>query len=382
MVLRPSLPSPSRLLAPAVPRRRRIGLLLGLFAAGSLAMAALPVAAAAHSNGDKDDNRFVQTNLVSDVPGWAPIVDASVVNAWGMSFGPATPLWVSNNGTDSTTLYRGATMGVPFAKVPLTVAIPDGAPTGQVFNGGPDFLVGGAPARFIFASEHGFIDAWQGGLMPITSAVNVATVPGARYKGLAISTGIGGSWLYAANFQDGRIDVFNGSFMLQSWAGAFMDKHLPMGYAPFNIQNLGGMLYVTYALRGPTGDDVAGMGHGFVDVYSTTGHFIKRLVSRGHLDSPWGLQLAPMGFGKYGGDLLVGNFGNGRINAYDAQTGRFEGVLRGTNGKPIWIDGLWGLQFGNGVAATPMTLLFTAGPAHEMHGLVGSLTLAPDMDAH
>jgi uncharacterized protein (TIGR03118 family) len=370
------LPPPGWLFAPTS-LRRRAGLLLMLITAGSLAMAAVPLTAAAH---DDADSQFKQTNLVSDVPGWAPIVDASLVNAWGMSFGPTTPLWVSNNGSDSTTLYRGATTGVPFAKVPLTVAIPDGAPTGQVFNAGPDFMVGGAPAKFIFASEHGSIDAWQGGLSPNTMALNVATVPGAEYKGLAISTGMGGSWLYAANFAAGRIDVFNGMFALQSWHGAFKDRLIPSSYGPFNIQNLGGKLYVTYAKRGPTGDDVAGLGHGFVDVYSTTGHLLKRLVRHRQLDSPWGLQIAPAGFGRFGGDLLVGNFGNGRINAYSTKSGRFEGTLIGTNGKPVRIDGLWGLQFGNGVAGTPMTLLFTAGPDGEQHGLLGSLTLAPDLD--
>ena len=374
------LPPLGRLFAPTS-LRRRAGLLLMLLTAGSMAMAASPfAAAAATTSSDKDESRFVQTNLVSDVPGWAPIVDASLVNAWGMSAGPATPVWVSNNGTDSATLYRGRTMGVPFSKVPLTVAIPDGAPTGQVFNGGPDFMVGGAPARFIFASEHGFIDAWQGGLSPITMAKTVAMVPGAKYKGLAISTGTGGSWLYAANFMAGRIDVFNGMFALQNWTGAFTDPHLPVGYAPFNIQNLGGRLYVTYAKQGPTGDDVKGAGHGFVDVYDTTGHFLMRLVSHGRLNSPWGLQIAPAGFGAFAGDLLVGNFGDGRINAYNPWNGAPEGTLRGTNGRPIWIDGLWGLRFGNGVAGTPMTLFFTAGPAGEAHGLLGSLTLAPDMD--
>jgi uncharacterized protein (TIGR03118 family) len=297
-----------------------------------------------------------------------------------MSFSPTTPLWVSNNGSDSTTLYHGATLGVPFSKVPLTVSIPDGAPTGQVFAGGSDFMVGGAPAFFIFASEHGSIDAWQGALVPKTMALSVATVPGAIYKGLAISTGTGGSWLYAANFASGHIDVFNSMYVLQNWHDAFKDREIPDGYAPFNIQNLGGKLYVTYAKRGPTGDDVAGLGHGFVDVYSTTGHLLQRLVSRGRLDSPWGLQIAPAGFGRFGGDLLVGNFGNGRINAYSTRNGEYEGTLTGTNGKPIWIDGLWGLQFGNGVAGTPMTLLFSAGPDGEAHGLLGSLTVAPNSD--
>ena len=378
MTLRPLLFPPTTRLSPPTSVRRRVGLMLGLLTAGSLAMAAMPLTVAAHDDGD---SQFVQTNLVSDVAGWAPIVDASLVNAWGMSFGPTTPLWVSDNGGDSTTLYHGATLGNPFAKVPLTVGIPDLAPTGQVFNSGTDFMVGGAPAKFIFASENGSIDAWQGALSPNTMAMNAVTVPGAVYKGLAISTGVGGSWLYAANFHDARIDVFNGSFALQSWPGAFKDSHIPAGYAPFNIQNLGGKLYVTYAVQDALKhDDLAGKGHGFVDVYSTSGHLLKRLVRHGQLNSPWGIQIAPKGFGEFGGDLLVGNFGNGRINVYSPRNGEFEGTLRGTNGKPIWIDGLWGLQFGNGVAGTPMTLLFTAGPGGEAHGLLGTLTLAPDMD--
>ena len=372
MALRPTFPWPSWRVSSVVPTKHVAPLMLGLLAA-MLVVAALPATVAAGGN---HDNRFVQTNLVSDVPGAAQITDPSLVNAWGMSFGPTTPIWVSNNGSDSTTLYKGDTLGVPFAKVPLTVAIPDGAPTGQVFNAGADFMVGGVPAKFIFASEHGFIDAWQPGLG--TTAMQVATPMNAEYKGLAISTGSGGSWLYAANFKAGRIDVFNGSWVQQSWPGAFKDRHIPSTFAPFNIQNLGGRLYVTYAKVGPTGDDVSGLGHGFVDVYTTTGHLIRRLVTHGLLNSPWGLQIAPAGFGKFGGDLLVGNFGDGRIHAYSRSSGKFEGTLLNTKGKPLAIDGLWGLQFGNGVAGTPMTLIFSAGPKDESHGLVGTLTLAPD----
>jgi len=360
-------------LRPIFPR-----LLLGTLAA-ALVAAVLPATVAAFGD---DDNRFVQTNLVSDVSGAAQITDPSLVNAWGLSFGPTTPLWVSNNGTDSTTLYKGDVSGSAFAKQALTVAIPDGAPTGQVFNSGTDFMVGGAPAKFIFASENGFIDAWQPGLSPSTSAVQVATPPNAEYKGLAISTGSGGSWLYAANFKARRIDVFNGSFVQQWWPFAFRDFRIPPSYAPFNIQNLNGLLYVTYAKVGPTGDDVAGLGNGYVDVYSLTGRLLHRLVRRGLLDSPWGLQIAPVGFGRFGGDLLVGNFGNGKINVYNPRTGRYEGTLRGTNGKPIVIDGLWGLQFGNGVAGDTSALIFSAGPDDESHGLLGTLTAVPDTDDH
>ena len=355
--------------------KHAVPLLVGL-AVAALVATALPATVAAHDN---EDNTFVQTNLVSDVSGMAALTDSSLVNAWGMSFGPTTPLWVSNNGSDTTTLYKGDTTGVPFAKVPLTVAIPDGAPTGQVFNPGTDFMVGGAPALFIFASEHGFIDAWRPTLSPNTMAVQVAAPSNAEYKGLAISTGIGGSWLYAANFKARRIDVFDGSFTLQSWTGAFHDSRIPSSYAPFNIQNLGGRLYVTYAKVGPTGDDVAGLGNGFVDVYSLKGRLLHRLVRHGQLNSPWGVQIAPKGFGSFGGDVLVGNFGDGKIHAY-TKSGRFVGTLRSTNGMPLVIDGLWGLQFGNGVAATPGTLIFSAGPQGESHGLVGTLTPAPDTD--
>jgi uncharacterized protein (TIGR03118 family) len=378
MTLRPNLDLPRVWLSAHGSNRRRVGAALGLVAAASLVAAIMPLTVSAHSD---DDSRFVQTNLVSDVPAWAPITDASLVNAWGMSFGPTTPIWVSNNGSDSTTLYHGDTLGVPFAKIPLTVAIPDGAPTGQVFNPGTDFAVGGAPAKFIFASENGMIDAWQGGLVPNTMAKNVVTTAGAVYKGLAITTGVSGSWLYAANFHDNRIDVFDGTFTPQSWPGAFVDSKIPHGFAPFNIQNLGGMLYVTYAKQDSLKhDDDPGVGRGFVDVYDLTGHLLKRLVRHGRLDSPWGLQIAPTGFGKFGGDLLVGNFGNGRINAYNPVSGHFEGTLVGAHGKPIRIDGLWGLQFGNGVAGTPQTLFFSAGPQHEIHGLLGTLTLVPDLD--
>jgi uncharacterized protein (TIGR03118 family) len=375
MASRPHLPPLGRLPWQAS-LRRRAALLPLLLLAGSVSVAAMPAAVAA----DEDGSHYVQTNLVSDVVGWAPVVDANLVNPWGMSFGPTTPVWASDNGKDVTTLYHGTPPAVPFSAVPLVVSIPDGAPTGQVFNAGPDFMVAGSKALFIFASEHGSIDAWRQGLLPFTSAVSMATVPGGEFKGLAISTGTGGSWLYAADFALGRIDVFDGSFALQNWAGAFKDSMIPSGYAPFNIQNLRGRLYVTYAKVGPTGDDVAGLGRGFVDVYSTTGRLLHRLVRRGLLNSPWGLQIAPAGFGDFSGALLVGNFGDGRIHAYNRYTGQFEGTLTAPNGKPITIDGLWGLQFGNGVAGTPKTLLFTAGPDGELHGILGSLTLAPDTD--
>ena len=211
-----------------------------------------------------------------------------------------------------------------------------------------------------------------------TSAHTGITVKDAIYKGLAISTGPAGNWLYAANFHAGTIDVFNGTFGLVHWAGAFHDGQIPVGYAPFNIQNLGDRLYVTYAVqKADKVDDAAGAGHGFVDVYDLKGKLLKRLIAHGPLNSPWGLAMAPAGFGAFGGDLLVGNFGNGRISAFDPATGAYKGQLRNADGLAITIQGLWGLLFGNGVAGTPDTLFFTAGIAAEDHGLMGTITAGP-----
>jgi len=346
-------------------------------AAVALVLGLLPAVAVAEETAP---SRYVQTNLVSNLPGVAQIQDPDLVNAWGMSFSPTSPVWVSDNGKDVSTLYRGATPGIPLTKVALTVSIADGAPTGQVNNPTTDFEVsdGGtsAPARFIFASENGFIDGWNPTVSP-TTAVRAAEVPGAVYKGLALSTGPDGNFLYAANFHDGRVDVFDKDFNLTQLAGSFTDPKLPRGYAPFNVANLNGFLYVTYAKQDEDGmDDVAGQGHGVVDVFDLQGNFVRRLVQHGRLDSPWGLAIAPSDFGQFSGDLLVGNFGDGRINAFDPTTGEFIGVLSSRPGKPIVIDGLWGLMFGNGTAGTPTTLLFTAGPNDENDGLFGTLTLA------
>ncbi len=361
----------------AVPRR----LLAVASAIGLLTVAmALPVAA---ENGGRSGNRFVQTNLVSDVPGMAATTDPNLVNAWGMSASPTSPVWVSDNGMDVTTLYKGSgtpdnLVAFPFAPAaPLVVNIPEA--TGQVFNSSlvtTDWVVPltTKAARFIFASESGSIYAWAGG----TAATSAVTVPNAVYKGLAISTGAGGDFLYAANFHDGTIDVFDGSWNQVHWPGAFVDHRIPGRYAPFNIQNLGGMLYVTYAMQDAAAhDDVPGQGHGFVDVYDLSGNLVKRVVRHGQLNSPWGLAIAPAGFGRFGGDLLVGNFGDGHINAYSLTHGEDGNALRDTSGRRISIDGLWGLMFGNGVAGAPSTLIFSAGPGGEAHGLLGTITQVP-----
>jgi uncharacterized protein (TIGR03118 family) len=325
-------------------------------------------------------SRYSQVNLVSDVPGLASLTDPDLVNAWGLSQGPTTPLWVSDNGTDLSTLYDLRVAGTKVQR--LIVSIEGGAPTGTVFNstGSPTaFTVSASgttgPARFIFAGENGDITAWNGAG---TTAVHVAGHAGAIYKGLALVADPTSPRLLAANFHDNRIDVFDAAFMPVPAHHAFRSIGIPHGYAPFNVVVLKGKVYVSYAKQDAARhDDVAGAGHGFINVYNTHGRFLEHLVRRGVLDSPWGMAIAPMGFGSLGGKLLVGNFGNGHIHAFDPRTGRLVSTLRGSNGKPITIDGLWGLLPGNGASAASTDVWFSAGPDGEAHGLLGLLKLAP-----
>jgi uncharacterized protein (TIGR03118 family) len=328
---------------------------------------------------------YAQHNLVSDGAVPADLVDPDLVNAWGLVAGPMTPWWVANNGTGTSTLYNGNTG----AKVSLRVAVP-GAPTGVVFNGGSSFVVtrdsASGPANFIFASEDGTISARSPAVSSTQAFVVVDnSASGAIYKGLAIASTDTGDFLYATNFFAGTVDVFDSNFDPVLIPGAFTDPNLPEGYAPFGIQNLGGRIYVTYALQDEDKeDDVPGEGHGFVDAFDTAGKLIRRVASKGQLNSPWGLALAPADFGKFSNDLLVGNFGNGRIHAFDPErftgNGEFQhrGMLHSADGRPIAIDGLWALAFGNGGNAGPTnTLFFTAGPDDEQHGLFGSLVEVP-----
>ncbi|MGH9621473.1 MAG: TIGR03118 family protein [Bryobacteraceae bacterium] len=333
------------------------------------------VALAAGAAGDSL-NGYTQTNLVSDLPGVAAHQDPDLVNPWGIVAGPSTPFWVSDNGAGLATLYSGT--GTKLGLV-VTVPAPSGstgpsAPTGVVFNSSPSF--GGV--RFIFDTEDGTVSAWASG----TSAILQATSPaGSVYKGLATGNNGSADLLYAANFGLGRVDVFDSNFHATTASGGFHDPNLPTGYAPFDIQNIGGKLYVTYALQDAAKkDDVAGPGHGFVDVYDLNGNFVNRLASQGALNSPWGLAVAPSGFGAFSGDLLVGNFGDGMINAFDSDTGSFLGTLDYPDGTPVAIDGLWGLGFGNGAQGQSRNALyFTAGIAGpdqiEDHGLFGSLSV-------
>jgi uncharacterized protein (TIGR03118 family) len=330
---------------------------------------------------------YAQHNLVSD--GFVPAdhINPDVVNAWGLVSGPTTPWWIVDNGTGKSTLYNVAT-----GTFPLTVTVPgvggeQGNPTGIVFNGGSGFIVnngaGTSPARFIFSSEDGTISAFRG--VPVVTVVPNAQAPAhdAVYKGLAIDSTTNGQFLYATDFHGGAVDIFDASFHAVTIPGAFTDPTLPPGFAPFGIQNIDGTIYVTYALQDEDKeDDVAGPGNGFVDAFTTSGAFIRRVASAGELNSPWGLALAPDNFGRFSGDLLVGNFGDGRIHAFRLEDGEAVGLLHSAGGKPIQIDGLWALQFGHGTAASSAngltnTLFFTAGPADEEHGLFGSIVNVP-----
>jgi PEP-CTERM putative exosortase interaction domain/TIGR03118 family protein len=323
--------------------------------------------------------QYVQHNLASDLPGLAANTDPQLKNSWGMSFTPTSPFWISDAGTGVVTLYNGAG-----AKLALVVTIPGptatipSEPTGQVFNNAGTFaLSNGGNATFLFASTTGTISGWNpaAGTNAITQ---VNGFPGSSYTGLAIAGTGAGARLYAANFGTGVVDVFNGSFA--PVPGGFIDPTLPAGYAPFNVQNVGGNIVVTYALKDPTtGDDLAGAGHGFVDVYDPSGALLRRVATDAVLNSPWGVTLAPAGFGPFGGALLVGNFGDGTIHAYDFFTGALLGGLTDANGAPIVNDGLWALAFRTGgPSVDPNALYLTAGIQDEAHGLFASLTAAPE----
>jgi uncharacterized protein (TIGR03118 family) len=357
-------------------RLTRLALVLGVTAA----LLAVGPSAVAHPS-HQQRSAYHQTNLVSDLPGMAAITDPNLVNPWGLVAGPTTPIWSNDNGTGLSTLYNGGVNGSAPAIVPLVVRVASGAGTGIVFNATDGFTVsaGGvtAPARFIFATEAGTISGWAPNVPLNGDSQLKATVDGAVYKGLANLTTASGTLLYAANFSAGRIDVFDSSWSAVDTNGGFRDRHLPRGYAPFNIQALGDKLYVTYAKQDQERtDEVAGPGRGFVDVFDSSGRLLDRLIRRGELNAPWGLVIAPDGFGQFSGDLLVGNFGDGRIHAYDARSGDFRGELRDERGRGIVIDGLWALRFGNGVFGDPTDLVFSAGIDDEAHGLLGIIEAA------
>jgi uncharacterized protein (TIGR03118 family) len=319
--------------------------------------------------------QFVVTNLVSNGPIPAANHDPAMVNPWGLASSPTGPFWTSDNGTGLSTLYNGA--GV---KQPLTVTIPGpggaaSTPTGVVFNGTASaFAINGTKPLFIFDTQDGTLAGWAPAFGTTAMLAPTAT-PDAIYTGLALGAGAGGPSLFAADFHSGGVNVFDSDYHL---SGVLNDPTLAPGYAPFNVQVLNGELFVAYAKQDEDQEDeVAGAGLGYVDVFNLDGSFNRRIASAGSaLNAPWGLAIAPSSFGSLAGSLLVGNFGDGTISAFDPLSGAFRGVLRGTNEQPLVIDGLWALRVGNGGNAGKV--YFTAGPEDETQGLFGSLTAVPE----
>lgn len=317
------------------------------------------------------DPTYFQTNLVSD--GFVPAAntDPNLKDPWGVSFSAASPFWASDAASGKATLYNG--LGVPNA---IVVSVP-GGPTGEVNNGTAGvFLVNGSNAKFIFDTLGGTVQGWNGG----ASATVEASKTGAVYTGLALDSVNSSPYLYAADFSEDSIDVYNSAWAPTTLGGgSFIDPNLPAGYAPYNIQNIGGNLYVEYAeVNTSTDRSQAGAGLGFVDVFSPDGTFLNRLISGGALDAPWGVTIAPAGFGAYAGDLLVGNFGNGEINAFNPTTGSYVGTIDGPNGQPLVNSGLWSLSVRTGAAFDPNAVYFTAGLNNEADGLFGQIDPVPE----
>jgi uncharacterized protein (TIGR03118 family) len=358
--------------------RRRPAIALSAFAALALVAAALAVTATAAS-----DNVYTATNVVSDETGVAPQRDTHLVNGWGLDALATSPWWVANNGTATASLYRANGTS---PRAPVNVP---GRPTGLIANPTTSFTVTNgtttAAAVFIFSTEEGKIFGWNPGVAPNDAIdTHVANAPGAIYKGLAFASTANGNFLYATDFHNGHVDVFDGALQPATLpAGAFTDPSLPSDYAPFGIQRVGSMIVVTYAKQDSAAEDeVAGQGKGFVDAFDTSGALLRRIGQHGQLNAPWGIAQAPdQGFGRFSGDLLIGNFGDGEITAFAHEPdGAWapNGQLRtGGGGKVLSIDGLWSLQFGHGSLANngpTTTLFFTAGPNDEKHGLFGTIT--------
>jgi len=328
-------------------------------------------------------NTYVRTNLVSDLPLHAENRDPNLVNPWGIAASSSGPFWISDNGTGLSTLYN--TAGKPQSLVvsvpPPNGGMPPSAPTGIVFNSTSDFTVGSnQPALFIFATEDGTISGWNPNVNQTQAILEVDnSVSASVYKGLALGNNGSGNFLYATDFHNGKVDVFDHQYAPGSLTGSFADPNLPSGYAPFGIQNIANKLYVTYALQDDAKhDDVPGPGHGYVDIFDLNGNLLQRLISAGSLNSPWGLAMAPAGFGGLGSSLLVGNFGDGTIHGFNPSTGAETGQVMNVTGRPMVVMGLWGLIFGNGgQGGDAGVLYFSAGiPGSgevEDHGLFGSI---------
>src|SRR5271155_3022743 len=343
------------------------------------------VSLAASSYAQQSAQHYTQTNLVSDLPGVAAFADPNLVNPWGLSRSSGSPWWASDNGTGLATLYDGAGN-----KKSLVVTIPPadsnsatGTPTGTIFNGGSGFEVGPKqPALFLFVTEDGTISGWNPGANATTAIIKVNNKEKSVFKGVTMATVdlpfFGPqSFLYVADFRKGRVQIYDSSFHhVPHMEEAFDDDRLPPGFAPFNVQNIGGNIYVAFAQQdSDKHDEVDGASLGYVDVFSPEGRLLKRLEHGPWFNAPWGLVQASGDFGINSHDILVGNFGSGEILAFDPVTGRFKGRLQNTSNTPITIDGLWGLSFGSGTGSGPGNpLYFSAGTNHEQDGLFGTLT--------
>jgi uncharacterized protein (TIGR03118 family) len=315
-----------------------------------------------HRHGERGS--YVETPVVSDQPGVAPVTDSNLVNPWGISFGPTTPLWVANNGTSTSTLYSTN----PFAaKLPLVVDTQPG-PTGTVFNDTTEFaLPDGTPSNFLFASLSGQLSAWGGG----TKTTTTASVSGTAFTGLALAHTKDGARLYAADAASTNVLVYNGKWQLDD---ILKDPKLPKGLTTYNVAVIGKKIYVSYAPPPGVESDV----HGVIDVFSFTGQLERRLVSGGVLDDPWGMVVAPHTWGRFADALLVGNEAGGQINAFNPSSGRFLGTVKDAHGQQIGEDGLWGMAFGNGVFGTPNDLVIAIGADEYQHGLVATVRPTPD----
>ncbi|ABF40898.1 conserved hypothetical protein [Candidatus Koribacter versatilis Ellin345] len=342
-----------------------------LWAAAALAVLTLPANA----------QHYTRTDLTTDAASvtTAPNIDANLVNAWGLSRSSGSPWWVSDNGTGLSTLYDGA--GVPQSLV-VKIPPPGGStspatPTGTVYNYTTSFAVGGKPAVFLFVTEDGTISGWNPTVNLTNAIIAVDRSKSAIYKGCAIAQTAWGPRFYATNFKSGRIEIFDGSFhRLSTDHHAFRDERLRDDFVPFNVQNVGGNLVVTFAHREEgSHDEDHGPGVGYVDIFDVYGNLIQRLQHGKFLNAPWGIAATPADFGAFSHRLLIGNFGDGKINVFDPITGKFQGQLLDASGAPIAIDGLWALSFGNGSkAGNANDLYFTAGPNDEGDGILGKLS--------
>ncbi len=339
------------------------------FLAVPLLVVLLPLTAAAQ--------HYDQTNLVSDVPGLAAQTDPDLVNPWGLTRSATSPWWVSDNGTGKSTLYNA--IGTKLGLV-VTVPPPSGSsPTGTVFNGGSGFAVSqglaSGPARFLFATEDGTISGWNPSVDGTHAIIAVNHTGTAVYKGLTLGMLDGNAFLYAANFKSGKVEVYNSSWMPTTAPGMFADPLLPAGYAPFDVETIGGNIFVAFAKQGEGLDEEHGRGLGYVDEFDAGGNLLLRLQHGPWLNAPWGLALSPANFGLFSNNILVGNFGSGEIAAFDPTTGEFLGRLHSAKGTLV-IPGLWAIKFGGGAPNNGATnvLFFTAGIDDEEHGLFGTLT--------